>query len=114
MNAADLPSVEASDAATAGTDGTVLLDVREYDEWMVGHAPAATHLAMTTFPDHVDELDRSARYVVVCRSGNRSARVVAWMRANGFDATNLTAGMSAWVRAGLPVVNQNGNSGLII
>lgn len=108
-----LPTVDPEEAAAAGTDGTVLLDVREYDEWMTGHAPAATHLPMTSFPERQDELDRNTRYVVVCRSGNRSARVVAWMRRNGFDAVNLTGGMAAWARAGLPVVNHAGNEGLV-
>jgi rhodanese-related sulfurtransferase len=39
---------------------------------------------------------------VVCRSGNRSARVADALNAAGFSADTMTGGMIAWSRAGLP------------
>jgi DMSO/TMAO reductase YedYZ molybdopterin-dependent catalytic subunit len=42
--------------------------------------------------------------VVVCRSGGRSAAVAEALRAWGFDAVNLSGGMTAWAVAGLPAV----------
>jgi rhodanese-related sulfurtransferase len=39
----------------------------------------------------------------ICRSGNRSARVVDVLTAAGIDARNVAGGMQAWVAAGLPV-----------
>lgn len=111
-----LPSLDATAAATAVADdaSTVLLDVREYDEWMTGRAPGATHIAMSELVARVGELDRDRRIVCVCRSGNRSARVVAWLIGQGYDAVNLTGGMSAWSAAGQPVVNHNGNPGFVL
>lgn len=115
MNQLSLPSMDAVAAAAALTDGaTLLLDVREYDEWMAGHAPTAAHIAMSDLPGRVAELPRTHRIICVCRSGNRSARVVAWLVAQGFDAVNLAGGIQAWVGAGNPIVNHAGNAGLVI
>ncbi len=109
-----LPTIDAASAPAAVADGAVLLDVREYDEWMVGRATTATHIAMSELPARVAELPRDSRIVCVCRSGNRSGRVVAWLLRQGFDAVNLTGGMHAWVAAGHPIVNHNGNPGLVL
>lgn len=40
---------------------------------------------------------------VICRSGNRSAVATQALRDAGLDARDVDGGMSAWVRAGLPV-----------
>jgi rhodanese-related sulfurtransferase len=100
--------------AAAADESALLLDVREYAEWMAGHAPRATHIEMNTLPDRLSELDRTRRIICVCRSGNRSARVTAWLLQQGFDAVNMTGGMSAWASRGLPFVNHAGNPGVVI
>jgi rhodanese-related sulfurtransferase len=113
MNSRDaLPSTDVDHAASDAD--AVLLDVREHDEWMAGHAPAATHVPMGQLPGRLDELPRDRRIVCVCRSGNRSARVTAWLLGQGIDAVNMSGGMSAWSGAGHPVVNHNGNPGTVI
>lgn len=94
--------------------GALLLDVREPDEWYVEHAPKATLLPMRRVSARQDELPRDRRIVVVCRSGGRSAAVTATLRQSGFDAVNLAGGMCAWAAAGLPVVTDGGNPGLIV
>lgn len=108
-----VPSIDADTAAVMGDD-TVLLDVREYEEWMSGHAPAAIHVPMGQLPGRVGELDPAQPIVCVCRSGNRSARVTAWLCAQGFDARNLTGGMQTWSSLGHPVVNHSGSPGVVI
>jgi rhodanese-related sulfurtransferase len=112
---ATTPSVDVNTAAAESAAGSVLLlDVREDDEWMAGHAPAARHIPMSTLPGRVDELARDARIVCVCRSGGRSAQVTEWLRHQGFDAVNLTGGMFQWVANGHPVVNHAGEAGTVI
>ncbi len=108
-----LPAIDV-DAAAAEPDTTVLLDVREYEEWMAGHAPTATHIAMSQLAERVVELDKSRRIVCICRSGNRSARVTEWLRSQGFDAVNMSGGMSAWSSFGHPLVNHAGHPGVVI
>jgi rhodanese-related sulfurtransferase len=106
--------VPAVDVDTAAASGDLLLDVREHREWMAGHAPAAVHVPMAELADRMGELPRGRRIVCVCRSGNRSARVTAWLASHGFDAVNLTGGMQRWASFGHPVVNHAGNPGTVI
>jgi len=42
---------------------------------------------------------------VICRSGARSARVVAYLVAQGHAAVNVDGGMQAWAMAGRPLVS---------
>lgn len=80
------------------------LDVRELDEWQAGHAPTAVHIPMSELPERLGELpaDQDPLYVI-CRSGGRSARVVAFLAQQGYQAVNVSGGMQAWAGAGLPV-----------
>lgn len=82
----------------------VLLDVREPDEWAAGHAPDAHHLPMGEVATRLDEVPATDPVYVVCRSGARSARVVAFLTQQGRSAVNVEGGMQAWAAAGRPVV----------
>jgi len=105
-----VPSVGPQDV---GPDA-VVLDVREDDEWEAGHVDGARHIAMGELPGRFPEVTALAdeastgELVVVCRSGARSARVVAWLTQNGVDAVNLDGGMGAWAAAGRPMVSETG------
>jgi len=109
-----LPAVTPADALAAHHGDTMLLDVREYDEWMAGRVDGATHVPMNDLPGRIGELPREHRIVCICRSGNRSAQVTAWLLQQGFDAANMTGGMRAWAADELPFVNFNGNPGVVI
>lgn len=115
MSFTTLPAVDVDDAAAASaTNEVVLLDVREYQEWMAGHAPHARHLPMSELPARLGELPTNGRIVCVCRSGNRSAQVTGWLARQGYDAVNMTGGMHAWAQRGHEVVNHAGNPGAVI
>jgi len=105
-----VPAVSAADVPA----GAVLLDVRENDEWVAGHIDGAHHIPMGELPGRFGEVadlaDPGPGLVVVCRSGHRSARVVAWLAANGVDAVNLDGGMSAWTSTGRPMVSETGGA----
>ncbi|MEH0108704.1 rhodanese-like domain-containing protein [Tersicoccus sp. MR15.9] len=80
-----------------------VLDVREDVEVAAGMIPGAIHIPMSRLGDRVQELDASRSVIVVCRSGNRSARVADALNQAGFTADTMAGGMIAWQRAGLPV-----------
>ena len=61
----------------------VLLDVREDDEWQAGHAPDARHLPMSRLTERLAEIPDADPLYVICRSGARSARVVAFLNQQG-------------------------------
>ncbi|HYH31304.1 MAG TPA: rhodanese-like domain-containing protein [Pseudonocardia sp.] len=101
------PAVPAASVPQLPADAA-LLDVRESDEWAAGHAPTATHLPMSELTGRIDELPDDDPLYVVCRSGGRSARVVAYLAGQGYPAVNVEGGMLAWAGQGRPVVAEGG------
>ena len=108
-----VPEVDIDAARTLVESGALLLDVREPDEWVSGHAPDARHVPMSDVPNALDALPRDRRVVAVCRSGARSGRVTEFLVAQGFDVVNLAGGMQAWASAGHPVVTDDGAPGQV-
>lgn len=106
-----IPSVDVTEAerrrrnaSVAGRPPALLVDVRERPEWDEVRAADVVLLPMSSLPARFDELPRDRELLFVCRSGNRSGQVVAYLRANGWsDVANVEGGMLAWERAGLPV-----------
>ncbi|MFI1865791.1 rhodanese-like domain-containing protein [Streptomyces jumonjinensis] len=94
----------------------VLLDVREQDEWQAGHAPGARHLPLSrlTAGAAAPGTPTGRRLVLICRSGHRSRQAARLLRARGADAVDVTGGMTAWARKGLPVQGSAGSAGTVI
>jgi len=107
-------ALTATEAQQAVTDGALLLDVRELQEWRAGHAPKARHLVLGQLRDHLAELPADTQIVTVCRSGRRSAMAAKLLTRHGYTASNLTGGMNAWAAAGLSVVTNGNKPGQII
>jgi rhodanese-related sulfurtransferase len=100
----DVPAVTVPEVV----DGAYLLDVREDDEWRAGHAPGAHHVPMMEIPVRMAEVPLDQDVVVVCRMGARSAQVVSYLRAHGWDnVVNLAGGMQDWAATGRPVVSDD-------
>ncbi|WP_131744653.1 rhodanese-like domain-containing protein [Frankia sp. Cppng1_Ct_nod] len=98
-------SVDQLPAETSTDAELLLLDVREPDEWDAGHIAGAVHIPMGELLDRLDEVPRERDVVVVCRSGQRSAAVTAYLHRSGWQARNLNGGMIAWNAAGRPMQN---------
>lgn len=98
--AGEVPTVSVHEAVQRGPDA-VLLDVREDDEWADGHAVDAVSVPMSRIS--IDDVPPGRPVYCICRSGNRSGRVVEALIAAGVDAYNVSGGMIAWAEAGLPV-----------
>ncbi|WP_341718173.1 rhodanese-like domain-containing protein [Micromonospora sp. FIMYZ51] len=95
-------------------DDTYLLDVREDDEWAAGHAPSAHHLPMMELPARLAEVPTDRDVAVICRSGGRSAQVVAYLMRNGWEQVrNVEGGMGEWAAAGRPVIGADGQPGQV-
>lgn len=96
-----LPTIDVASAHERPT-GVLLVDVREPSEWSAGHAPGALHRPLGELDAR--KLPNADRYFVICRSGNRSGRATEALVAAGLDAYNVEGGMTAWAKAGLPIV----------
>lgn len=79
----------------------LLIDVREPDEFVSGHARGAVNIPLGTVPDADLPVDGTPVYVI-CQSGARSARAVQALQQRGVHAINVDGGTSAWLSAGLP------------
>lgn len=107
------PAVPSAPPAHVGmhiADGATLLDVREVEEWMAGHAPDAVHVPLGA----IERAELPAGPILtICRSGARSEKAAVALMAKGRDVTNIEGGMQAWRDAGLPVVTSDGKAGRI-
>lgn len=76
----------------------LVLDVREPAE--VAHSaltgPHVIHIPLGQLPTLAHTLPAGAAIAVLCRSGGRSAKATAWLRTQGFQATNVQGGLTAW------------------
>ncbi len=113
MTAAEVPDVDVTEAQRRVDGGALVLDVREANEWIVGHVPDATLIPMTAIPARYTELPTDQTIVVVCRSGARSGRVAVALRGAGYDAVNVAGGLEAWGAAGLALVTDDGAPGAL-
>ena len=78
-------------------DAPFLLDVREANEWEIGHLPDAVRISVNELPQRMNELDTAREMVVYCRSGARSGRAVDMLREAGFrKVKNMTGGILRW------------------
>jgi rhodanese-related sulfurtransferase len=100
----ELPSV----TATELSGDVVLIDVREPDEWVRGHAVGAIHVPLGEVTARFAELPTGGDVVIVCHAGGRSARATAWLLEQGYDCRNLTGGMVAYAAAGHPLEADTG------
>ncbi|MFE9651243.1 rhodanese-like domain-containing protein [Streptomyces sp. NPDC006365] len=90
--------------AAAWTDGALVVDVREADEYAAGHVPGARLMPLRSVLARCDELPADRPVYVICASGNRSRTAADWMNSRGIDAYSVADGTGAWVRNGGPVV----------
>jgi rhodanese-related sulfurtransferase len=86
------------------------LDVRDYDEYKLGHILNSTQIPLGKLNERIGELEKYKEQpvVVVCRSGNRSGAACAALGKHGFTAYCLVGGVIAWQKANLPLEKTTG------
>nr|WP_315488393.1 rhodanese-like domain-containing protein [uncultured Rhodoferax sp.] len=99
-------SVADAEAAIAAAD--VLIDVRESEEFAVGHLPGAIHASrgMLEFKFSANPAlgSRDLKIVLYCKTSGRAALAACALREMGYqNVTSIGGGFDAWVAAGKPV-----------
>ncbi|WJF89995.1 rhodanese-like domain-containing protein [Paraburkholderia bonniea] len=87
----------------------VVLDLRPAADFAAGHLPAARHLELADLKAKILQLvkNKSNPVLLVCQTGQQSSRAANTVREAGYAEVHvLEGGMSAWQRAGMPVVKQ--------
>jgi molybdopterin/thiamine biosynthesis adenylyltransferase/rhodanese-related sulfurtransferase len=93
----ELTTAEA-DAARA-TPGTVVLDVREPDEYEQGAVPGAVHIARGNLESQIESrvADRDTPLIVQCAGGVRSAFAAKTLQELGYtDVVSMAGGFNKW------------------
>ena len=80
-------------------ENAIVLDVRTPEEVYEGMIEGAMNIDIRNqyFQDRIEELERDKHYLMVCRSGARSAQAGMYMESIGFaNVYNLDGGMLGW------------------
>lgn len=98
--------------AEMASGNATVVDVRDAPELAGGTIPGSVHASrgMLEFyadpgsPYHKPELDPSARVILHCASGGRSALAAQTLRELGYtNVAHLDGGFKAWQAAGKPI-----------
>ena len=87
----------AAEAAISATPGTVVLDVREPDEYEQGALPGAVHIPRGHLESQVESriVDRDAPVVIYCAGGTRSAFAADTLQQLGYtDVVSVAGGFA--------------------
>lgn len=96
-------SAQQASERIAGEQPPFILDVRQPDEFKVGHIAGAKLIPLDQLNRRLNELPKDQEILCVCRSGARSGVAVGQLKSAGFNAINLRGGMMGWQSAGCPV-----------
>ena len=75
--------------------GEYLLDVREEDEYALGHVKGARNIPLSQLRERMDEIPRDRPVFAYCRSGARSYNAARAMAQDGLDAYNIAGSFLA-------------------
>ena len=83
-------------------ENVVYLDVREPQEWNLGHLPRAIHIPRGTLESAIEaRVPRDQKVVIYCAGGNRSAFAADTLQQLGYaDVSSMAGGFRAWAEAG--------------
>ena len=72
----------------------LILDVRTDEEYERGSVENAIHIPLDDLRKRLNELDKTKKYLIYCRTGLRSYLACRILMQNGFDVYNITGGYS--------------------
>jgi hydroxyacylglutathione hydrolase len=100
-------SISPAQASTMLQAGkATLIDVRGKDEYQKEHIPNAISLPMGSLFKQLDVIPAKHPVIVQCGGGTRSQIVASMLQRIGYtNIRNLSGGINAWKKAGLPTEN---------
>ena len=98
-----VPEIDISALETRPPD-SVLLDVREPEEYQHGHVPGAINIPQADLASRLDEVPRDRPLILICQGGMRSYRAAQFLTQMGVDqVASVKGGTAAWRKAGKAV-----------
>jgi phage shock protein E len=102
----DLSPAAAADLMADAEAKVTVIDTRTPAEYQGGHLPGAVNLSTqdASFWDEVGTLPSDGVYILYCRTGSATRRILEQMLAMGFgNVCHIESGFNGWVRDGFPV-----------
>src|SRR4051812_4086984 len=88
-------------------NGTVVVDIREQNEWDESHIPGAVHVPRSYLETRIEGAapDKSSRVILYCASGNRSAWATDTLqKVLGYEnVEHMKGGITLWKDRGFDV-----------
>lgn len=84
----------------------ILVDIRTESEIVNGVIEGSTFMNFLSedFEEWITELDKDKKYILYCRSGNRSRKAVEKMRVMEVEAYSLKGGIINWENLNKPLI----------
>jgi sulfur-carrier protein adenylyltransferase/sulfurtransferase len=102
-----IDEIDPAQAREQASNGAVLVDVREPEEWGAGHIPGAKHVPKSYLESRIEGAvpDRSQQVILYCASGNRSAWAARTLIEDlGYEhVESMTGGFTLWKDRGYEV-----------
>jgi len=94
----DLTALELKELMEKDAKNIQLIDVRESWEYKQGNIGGIS-MPIGKIENHIDEISRAGKIVLICRSGSRSQKALDQLKKLGFDNLfNLKGGLQEWVK----------------
>ena len=97
-------STQEVQAKLTNGDSPFLLDVRQPEEFRMGHIRGAKLIPLGQLARRIQEVPKGREVVCICATGHRSVPAVRRLQAAGYNASSMRNGMLAWQMARLPVL----------
>ncbi|MCC2667053.1 MAG: glpE 2 [Gammaproteobacteria bacterium] len=84
----------------------VVLDIRSREAYTAGHIVNAISIPMAELETHYKKLgpSKAQPIIILCSTGQESARAAELLTRNGFSTFILTGGIRGWKEAEMPLV----------
>ena len=101
-------SPESLHSRIEANDQLILIDCREYEEWVNGIIPKAKHLSKGVIERDIETKvpDTSKEIIIYCGGGYRSALAAQNLKKMGYhNVLSLAEGFRGWKERGLPIIS---------
>jgi len=86
----------------------LVLDARDQREWDTGHIQSSLHIYTGHVESRVSEIPRDKPVAVLCSVGHRAGIAASVLLRAGFTQVyNVLGSVTAWRRAGFPLIIDN-------
>ncbi len=97
METADIHEISSEAAQKEWEKGIPILDVRNHDEFKEEHIPGALLVPLSELEDRIHEIPPSGKFLIICRSGRRSAAACSLLQKRGKTGLySVKGGMESW------------------